>query len=499
MNQHISTAILAKPAATSLPASVPPQAANDVCHRIEPENASSSENYPFEELAVGQSASVSHRLTMDDIELFASVSGNHNPVHLDSEYAAHTRHHQVIAHGMWSGALISGVIGSKLPGAGTVYRSQDISFQHAVVLGDVITATVTVSEKHPLSGSVMLDCRCVNQDGVLTATGTAEVLAPTEKIYGDATDLAQVQLIHHDKHDALLARCAQLAPVSTGVAYPCDETSLRAAVDAAEAGLIAPVLVGPARKIGEVAAKFNLDISPYRLIDAEFSQDAADLAARLARDGEVQALMKGSLHTDELMGAVVRRENGLRTASRISHVFVMNVPTYEKTLLITDAAINIAPTLEDKVHIVQNAINLARVLGVDVPKVAILSAVETVNPKIPSTLEAAALCKMADRGQIKGGVLDGPLAFDNAISRQAAETKGIASPVSGDVDILLVPDLESGNMIAKQLSFLANADAAGIVLGARVPIILTSRADNLRSRLASCAVAALIADANHQD
>lgn len=259
------------------------------------------------------------------------------------------------------------------------------------------------------------------------------------------------------------------------------------------------MLVGPSRQIRAVAEKFDLDIRPYRIVDTDFPEEAADVAARLARDGEVHALMKGSLHTDELMGAVVRRENGLRTTSRISHVFVMNVPTYDRTLLITDAAINIAPTLEDKVYIVQNAINLARVLGVDTPKVGILSAVETVNPKIPSTLEAAALCKMADRGQIKGGILDGPLAFDNAISRKAAITKGIDSPVSGEVDILLVPDLEAGNMVAKQLSFLANADAAGIVLGARVPIILTSRADNLRTRLASCAVAVLIADANRKE
>jgi phosphate acetyltransferase len=256
------------------------------------------------------------------------------------------------------------------------------------------------------------------------------------------------------------------------------------------------VLVGPVATIKEIAATYSIDIAAYRLVDAEFGPDAAEAAARLAREGSVEALMKGSLHTDELMGAVVRKENCLRTKSRISHVFVMNVPTYERTLMITDAAINIAPTLEDKVHIVQNAINLAHALGVAQPNVGILSAVENINPKIPSTLEAAVLCKMADRGQITGGVLDGPLAFDNAISAEAAKTKGITSPVAGKVDILLVPDLESGNMLAKQLSFLANADAAGIVLGAKVPIILTSRADNLRSRLASCAVAALLAEAN---
>ncbi len=472
--------------------------ANGTLHLIDPNESEAVENFPFDEIQIGQSASATRELTMDDIELFASVSGNRNPVHLDMAYATQTQHNGVIGHGMWSGALISGILGSQLPGAGTVYQGQDLRFLHPVCLGDLITGTVTVIMKDPATRMIRLECRCTNQHGQITATGTAEVLAPTEKACSEGPHLPQVQLIHHDKHDALLARCAALPPIPTGVAYPCDETSLRAAVDAAQAGLIDPVLVGPAATIKAVANKFKLDIGAYRIQEAEFPHEAADLAARLARDGVVHALMKGSLHTDELMGAVVRRENGLRTASRISHVFVMNVPTYDRTLLITDAAINIAPTLEDKVHIVQNAINLAKVLGVETPKVAILSAVETVNPKIPSTLEAAALCKMADRGQIKGGVLDGPLAFDNAISRKAAVTKGIDSPVSGEVDILLVPDLEAGNMVAKQLSFLANADAAGIVLGSRVPIILTSRADNLRTRLASCAIAALIADANQK-
>ena len=458
--------------------------------------AAGFDNVPFDEIEIGQSASVSRQLTMNELELFATVSGNRNPVHLDQNYAAETPQHKLIAHGMWSGALVSGVIGSRLPGPGTVYLGQDLRFLHTVGLGDTITATVTVIEKKPERNVVILDCVCVNQDGEVIVTGTAEVAAPTKKVHRDSLDLPEVQLIHHDQHDALLHKCDDLAPVPTAVVYPCNESTLRGAVEAAEAGLIAPVLIGPADSIKEIATTFDLDISHYRLVDAEFGPDAAEAAARMARDGEVEALMKGSLHTDELMSAVVRKENCLRTPSRISHVFVMNVPTYPRTLLITDAAINIAPTLEDKVHIVQNAINLAKVLGVAKPNVAILSAVENINLKIPSTLEAAVLCKMADRGQIKGGVLDGPLAFDNAISAEAARTKGIDSPVAGEADILLVPDLESGNMLAKQLSFLANADAAGIVLGAKVPIILTSRADNLRSRLASCAVAALLATAN---
>ncbi len=453
------------------------------------------DNVPYDEIEIGQSASMSRELTMDDIELFATVSGNSNPVHLDQKYAASSRHHKIIAHGMWSGALVSGVLGSKLPGSGTVYLSQDLQFLHTVGLGDIITATVTVIEKCP-DNAVILACACVNQNDEIIVTGTAKVSAPTQKVHRDTQDLPEVQLIHHDQHDALLHKCDALAPTPTAVVYPCNESSLRGAVEAAEAGLIEPVLVGPAELIREIAATFGLDIARYRLVDVELAPDAAQAAAVLAKDGEVEALMKGSLHTDELMGAVVRKDNCLRTPLRISHVFVMNVPTYPRTLLITDAAINIAPSLEDKAHIVQNAINLAKVLGVETPNVAILSAVENINLKIPSTLEAAVLCKMAERGQIKGGVLDGPLAFDNAISAEAAKTKGINSPVAGVADILLVPDLESGNMLAKQLSFLANADAAGIVLGAKVPIILTSRADNLRSRLASCAVAALLANAN---
>jgi phosphotransacetylase len=299
-------------------------------------------------------------------------------------------------------------------------------------------------------------------------------------------------------YPALIERCAQLEPVTAAVAHPCDQSSLTAAVEAAEAQLIRPILIGPEARIRSVAQEFGLDIRPYRLIDVPHSHAAAAKAVEIVRAGEAEALMKGSLHTDELMGEVVRKDTGLRTERRISHVFIMDVPTYPKPLAVTDAAINIFPDLETKVDIVQNAIDMAHALGRDRPKVAILSAVETVTPKIPSTIEAAALCKMAERGQITGALLEGPLAFDNAISKEAAAIKGIRSEVAGDADILVVPDLEAGNMLAKQLSFLANADAAGIVLGARVPIILTSRADTVRARMASCAVAVLLAHARRQ-
>jgi phosphate acetyltransferase len=300
------------------------------------------------------------------------------------------------------------------------------------------------------------------------------------------------------KYELLLERCRSLEPVPTAVAHPCEETALAGALEAGAKRLITPILVGPAAKIREVAKKGGLDLGTTTIVDAPHSHASAAAAVAMVRSGEVELLMKGSLHTDELLGAVVARETGLRTGRRLSHVFVMDVPTYHKILVVTDAAINIAPTLDDKVDICQNAIDFAVSLGVKKPKVAILAAVETVNSKMPSTIDAAALCKMADRRQITQGMLDGPLAFDNAISKEAAAIKGIESDVAGDPDILLVPDLESGNMLAKQLIFLANADSAGLVLGARVPIILTSRADSVRSRIASCAVATLAAHARRQ-
>jgi phosphotransacetylase len=297
------------------------------------------------------------------------------------------------------------------------------------------------------------------------------------------------------KYERLLERCKTLEAVPTAVAHPCEESALISAVEAAQAGLISPILVGPAAKIEETAKSAKVELGNLEIVDAAHSIDSAKKAVELVKAGRAEVLMKGSLHSDELLSAIVSRDGGLRTGRRISHVFVMDVPTYHKVLMVTDAAINIAPTLEDKVDIVQNAIDLAISLGLEKPKVAILAAVEVVNSKMPATLDAAALCKMAERGQIKGGILDGPLAFDNAISSRAAQTKGIKSPVAGDPDILLAPDLEAGNILAKQLSFLANADSAGMVLGAKVPVILTSRADSVRSRIASCAVAKLVAHA----
>ena len=300
------------------------------------------------------------------------------------------------------------------------------------------------------------------------------------------------------KYENLLKRCAELEPVPTAVAHPCEASALAGAIEAGEKKLITPILVGPAAKIRDVASDAKIALGSVRIVEAAHSHESATKAVALVRSGEAELLMKGSLHTDELLSAVIARETGLRTGRRISHVFIMDVPTYHKVLIVTDAAINIAPALDDKVDICQNAIDLAQALGLEKPKVAILAAVETVNSKMPSTIDAACLCKMAERGQIKGALLDGPLAFDNAISKQAAQIKGIVSEVAGDPDILLVPDLEAGNILAKQLSFLANADSAGLVLGARVPIILTSRADSVRSRIASCGIAMLVAHARRQ-
>jgi phosphotransacetylase/acyl dehydratase len=451
------------------------------------------ENRTFDEMIVGETASLSHTVTQRDIDLFAVATGDVNPAHVDPVYAETDMFHHIIIHGMWGAGLISAVLGTELPGPGTIYLGQELRFLHPVSIGDTMTAKVTVREKKPAKSDVTLDCVCTNQRGETVITGTAYTRAPTVKVRRPRVALPYVSVGRHDGMRAVLDRAVNGAAVTTAVVHPVDAASLLAAVDAASAGLIVPVLIGPAARIQAVASAVGADISGFRLVDTPDSRAAAAQAVALARKGEVTLLMKGDLHTEELMHAVVDSEIGLRTARRISHVYLMDVPDYSRLLLITDAAINITPTLQEKVSIVQNAIDLAHMLGIAQPRVAILAAVENVSGKMRSTIDAAALCKMADRGQITGGLLDGPLAFDNAINEAAAVEKGIISPVAGRADILVVPDLEAGNMLAKQLSFLAGAEAAGVVLGARVPIILTSRADSARTRLASCALAVLMA------
>ncbi len=452
------------------------------------------QNRTFDEITIGETAQLVRTLRPDDIHLFAAMSGDVNPTHVDPEFARSGQFREVVGHSMWGSTLISSILGTEFPGPGTVYVSQTLTFWRPVTIGDTLTVTVTCKAKYTHNHHVVLDCLAINQDGLKVIDGTAEVVAPTEKVKRPRVNLPEVTISDKElRYQHLVSITSGLAPIPIAVAHPCDVESLRGPLQAAEAGLVVPFLIGPEAKIRAVAEEEGFDLGSIRIIDVAHSHAAAEEAVRMARNGEVEALMKGSLHTDELMSAVVAKETGLRTGRRISHIFLADVPTYSHPLLITDAAINIEPTLEDKVDIIQNAIDLAHVLGLVEPKVAILSAVETVTPKIRSTIEAAALCKMADRGQIKGGLLDGPLAFDNAVSLVAAKTKGIRSAVAGQADILVVPDLESGNMVAKQLEYLANAVLAGVVLGTRVPIVLTSRADTAEARTASCAIAQLIA------
>ena len=452
------------------------------------------QNRTFDEIQVGDFAQLVRTLKPEDIHLFAVMSGDVNPTHVDPEFARSSQFREVVGHSMWGSTLISTVLGTEFPGPGTVYVSQGLNFWRPITIGDTLTITVTCHEKYEHNHHIVFDCLAVNQDGLKVIDGSAEVLAPTEKIKRTRVNLPEVHISDRElRYSHLLSVSSGLSPIPIAVAHPCDAESLRGPIQAARAGLVEPILVGPEAKIRAVAEEHDIDIRGFRIVDVPHSHAAAEAAVALCRDGGAEALMKGSLHTDELMSAVISKEGGLRTARRISHVFLADVPTYPHPLMITDAAINIEPSLETKVDIIQNAIDLAHVLGLAEPKVAILSAVETVTSKIRSTIDAAALCKMADRGQIKGGLLDGPLAFDNAVSLVAAKTKGIRSAVAGNADILVVPDLESGNMVAKQLEYLADALMAGVVLGARVPIVLTSRADTAETRAASCAIVQLMA------
>jgi phosphotransacetylase/acyl dehydratase len=449
-------------------------------------------NRTFDEIAIGDSATIERSLTAEDVQLLATLYGDGDPQQLDPTCAASPGFHGVIGHGMWGAALISAVLGTRLPGAGTACLEQALRFHAPVRIGDTLAVQVQAIARDAATRRIRFACRCTNQHGVLAIDGTVDVTAPSERIEYARTRLPEVRVPGVDGLP-LATRALSLGAIRIAVVHPCDETSLAAALDAHAAGLIEPVLVAPQAKLAEVARKAGLDLSGIAIEDVPHSHAAAARAVELAAGGRVDALMKGSLHTDELMAAVVASAAGLRTARRISHCYLMHSPAYPRPFIITDGAINIAPSLEEKADIVRNAIDLAHIVGVAMPRVAILAAVETVNPRMQTTLDAAALCKMADRGQITGAVLDGPLAFDNAISVAAARIKGIVSDVAGLADILLVPDLESGNMLAKQLEYLGGAASAAVVMGARVPIVLTSRADSRESRIASCALASLVA------
>jgi phosphate acetyltransferase len=459
------------------------------------------ENRTYDEIKVGDVATLVRTLRPEDIQMFAIMSGDMNPTHVDPEYARSSQFREVVAHGMWGGMLFSNVLGTQFPGPGTVYVDQSLHFERSVRVGDTLTVTVTCQRKFDHNRHIVFDCDCTNQDKERVIHGTAEVIGPQEKIKRPKATLPEIKLsaTKKSRYEHVLEITRGLTPIPMAVIHPCDTESLKGALLARDRGLIEPTLVGPEDKIRALAEEMTLDLAGCQFLNVPHSHAAAESGVALAREGMVEALMKGSLHTDELMSEVVDKATGLRTERRISHVFMMDVPTYPRPLLITDAAVNVAPDLVTKIDIVQNAIDLARMLHIAEPKVAILAAVETVNPKMQATLDAAALCKMADRGQIRGGVLDGPLAFDNAISVVAARTKGIKSAVAGQADILLVPDIESGNMLAKQLEYLADALSAGIVLGARVPIVLTSRADSAQTRTASTAIAVVMAHARRNN
>lgn len=450
------------------------------------------ENHPFDELKVGDTAAFCKRLTKEDVALFAIMSGDVNPAHLDDRYAESTPFHEVIAHGMWGGALISRLLGTQLPGPGTIYLAQTLEFHRPVRIGDEVKFSVTVLEKQAQGHRVLLDCVACNLDGERVITGQATVKAPTVKMIMDSTPLPELRLLDRQLLAGILRKTENLPPLKVAVVHPVTAHVMLCIEAAIRQGVVEPTLVGPRDRIEAAAAAAGVDISRLPIEHTPHSHAAARRAVELVVHGDMDTLVKGSLHTHELLEAVLDRQHGLRTDRRISHVYVFDVPTYERLLIITDAAINIAPGLVEKVDIVKNAVSFAHAIGIERPRVAILSAVETVNPKIPSTTEAAALCKMADRGQITGALLDGPLAFDNAISAAAANIKGIVSEVAGRADILVAPDLESGNMVAKQLEYLADAAGAGLLLGARVPIVLTSRADQPETMAVSCALAALM-------
>jgi phosphotransacetylase len=451
------------------------------------------ESKTYEEISVGDTARTEHVLTTEDAMAFASISGFHS-VLMNDELIERAGGVPPTGPNMWCASLVSGLFSMNIPGPGCTLTHISLSFFNRIHVGDRILVKVEATAKDDTTKLVTFSCEANNGAGKPIFSGIAQLLAPPEKLRWST--LPVPQLIVNDPYlhyHGLIARATSRPAVKTAIVWPCDEVSLGGAVQAFKDKLIVPVLVGSEPKIRSLAETLQLDLGTIQIVNTDDSRTAARTAVEMARKSEVQMLMKGSLHTDELMSAVVSRDGGMRTGRRISHVFALDVPSYHKTLFVTDAAVNIQPDLETKIDILQNAIDMMVTLEVVNPKVAILSAVESVNPAIPSTLDAAALCKMVDRGQITGAIVDGPLAFDNAISSEAARIKKIISPVAGDPDLLMVPNLEAGNILFKELQYLAGALAAGVVVGAKVPIVLTSRADGELARMASCALGVLLA------
>jgi phosphotransacetylase/acyl dehydratase len=451
------------------------------------------ESKTYDEISVGDTAGTEHVLTTDDAMAFASISGFHSMLNSD-ELIERAGGIPPTGPNMWCASLISGLFSMNIPGPGCTLTNVSLNFHNRIRVGDRILVKVQVTAKDDATKQVTFDCEAHNGAGVGIFSGTAQLIAPLKKSRWSTLPVPELIVNNPYRHYlGMIARANSKPAVRTAIAWPCDEVSLGGAIQAYKDKLIIPILVGSEATIRSLAKTLELDLTGIEIVDIETSKMAAMRAVELARKGEVQMLMKGSLHTDEIMGAAVSREGGLRTGRRISHVFMLDVPSYHKPLFVTDAAVNIQPDLETKISILQNAIDMMVTLEVENPKVAILSAVESINPAIPSTLDAAALCKMVDRGQITGAIVDGPLAFDNAISSDAARIKKITSKVAGDPDLLMVPNLEAGNILFKELQYLAGALAAGVVVGAKVPIVLTSRADGELARMASCALGVLLA------
>ncbi len=447
-------------------------------------------NRPFHEIQVGDRAELVRFITQDDLYVFAAASGNYNPMHLIKSQDAGDGLENSVAPGMFIASLISAVLGTKLPGAGTLYKHQTIDFHDRAHSGDQIVCQVEVIEKKD-NGNVVLSTKVLNQlSSQLILSGIAEVIAPKDKIHLDNVEIPGLIVQRHRHFELLVSRSQQLQKLATAVVCPHDINSLAGAFLSAKQGIITPIFIGSRQVISDLANQLNESLDDFEVIDIKGDQAAASIACKLVHDKKVFAVMKGHLHTDDLLKPMLDKVNGLRVGRRFTHVFVMDVPGLAEPLLVTDAAINISPDLATKVDICQNAIDLALSLDMK-PRVGVLSAVETVNPAIQSSIDAALLSKMADRGQIRGGLVDGPLAMDNAVDLAAARTKGIRGDVAGRANILVVPGLDAGNMLAKQLAFISHAEGAGLVLGASVPVILNSRSDSPMSRLASCAVASL--------
>ncbi|OGA56148.1 MAG: enoyl-CoA hydratase [Betaproteobacteria bacterium RIFCSPLOWO2_12_FULL_65_14] len=453
------------------------------------------ENHTYDEIRVGESASLTRILRPEDIQLFAIMSGDVNPAHVDPEYAHSSMFHEVIAHGMWGGALISTVLGTEFPGPGTIYVTQTLKFSRPVKVGDTVTIKITCKQKFDHNKHILFDCLCTNQDGLKVISGEAEVLAPTEKIKRARMELPEVTISDREaRYRRLIARAKGLAPAKAVFAYPAHAESLRSATVARDAGLLQPILVGPEALVRRVAEQSGVDLRECQIVDAPHGKAAIARAVAMARAQEAEILVQGALPTHDFLLPLIAHD-GLRTERRLSHVLYIDVPGHPRPIIISDMMVNIEPTLEDKVDITQNAIDFAHIMGIPDPKVAVLAAIETVTPKMRATVDAAALCKMADRGQITGGALDGPLGFDNAVSLIAARTAHLKSAVAGQADVLIAPDLEAGNMLAKQLEHLSDAISGGVVLGGRVPIVLANRSDSVESRVASLVLAQLVAHA----